>query len=122
MANDSIENIPKPRRELLDSNPNFPFNLLLKVESKSVNWRNYNLKKVNYITEKEIQKIKSSNETYFSISYPIFSKDNKYARISVFEHKFPKGNCVAYIYKYKNKVWTQVIESEQYRGKIMIAY
>jgi hypothetical protein len=66
-ANDSINlTFPNGKREFLKSFPNFPFDLGLKVKSEKINWKNYNLEKVKYITEVQAEKItRTTKEIYF---------------------------------------------------------
>lgn len=168
-ANDSINiSSPKTKREFLESYPNFPFELGLKVKSEKINWKNYNLEKAKYITEEQAKKItgiitevyfvdenieiekydylnenkdfnelivkknkkwtdeeirtvivkslkedaelQKENKVYFVFSNPIFSNDNEYARVSVLSNRRCKGECITYIYHYKNEVWTQIAE------------
>ncbi|TYA52731.1 hypothetical protein [Formosa maritima] len=49
-------------------------------------------------------------KVYFQFSKPIFSKDNKYARISIFINRRCNGNGFTAIYKNDNGTWKKLIE------------
>jgi hypothetical protein len=59
---------------------------------------------------------------YFQFSQPIFSKDKKYARISISKNQRCNGNGFTALYKNDNGTWMRLIEFNQFETKTVTTH
>ncbi|MEP2278965.1 hypothetical protein [Maribacter sp.] len=90
--------------------------------NKNKIWKN---KKLNQELVKawEIdEKINDEENIYFQISKPIFSKDHKYAKISILENQRCKGEGYTELYRYHNETWEMLLRYNFVSSKVWISH
>jgi len=70
----------------------------------------------------EDEKRNLEEKLYFQFSKPIFSKDKKYARISIFKRRRCKGNGFTALYKNDNGIWKKLIEYNQVASIVSMSH
>lgn len=89
------------------------------VVRKSKKWSKKRVwEEIYKVWQDNILKKVEQNKCY-ELSFPIFSKDGKYARISLFEHRIGGGNSIVYIYKYENDNWKFLAEFNNYETSVI---
>jgi len=68
------------------------------------------------------EEINEEENIYFQISKPIFSKDHKYAKISVFENHRCKGEGYTLLYRYHNESWEMLLRYNFVSSKIWTSH
>ncbi len=182
---DSLQNYQIRELKMIDKN--FPLKLIYEQGNNTINWKNYDLKKVEYVsdeyvnrksppTKKSVRFVKYNinkkeydsltknrkphtliikkkwiwnknrilenkkfhnelikawdideennreEKIYFQFSKPIFSKDEKYAKISIFKSQRCKGNGFTALYRNENGTWKKLIEFNQLDSKVSMSH
>lgn len=103
-AFDSLE-IASPNDFLFRFNQDLPKDLLLKVENRTVNWKEYNLDKVKYITQEVTKKIIPN-------IYDVYFVSNKISNDSLYNLNKTKGINTLILKKSKKwsekKLWEEI--------------
>jgi len=160
------------KKELLKIDPNMPIDLFDRYTDTTLNWKNYNLENVKYVSEsypkyhkkvytlnkklnrldslienkkpqtlfirkkwfwnksrvwKEVKKawkkddeINIEDKTFYSLSYPIFSSDKNYVKITIQEQHIENGIGSTLIYRLKNGNWEKVFEYNETETKHIV--
>ena len=95
--------------ELLKTNREIDLNTF--IVKRDMKWDDY---EVRSQVKKTWNDMPVSKKVYYSFSMPIFSKDNKYARIAVLEMGKCSGDVTTYIYRFEKNTWRQILEFHNY--------
>ena len=68
------------------------------------------------------EEINEEENVYFQISKPIFSKDHKYAKISIFENHRCNGEGHTAIYRYHNETWEMLLRYNFVSSKVWTSH
>ncbi len=68
------------------------------------------------------EELNLEEKVYFQFSRPVFSKDRKYVRVSVFKNGRCKGNGFTALYKNVNGVWNKLIEYNQVVSMVSMSH
>ena len=108
-------NIGQKEYNSLTKNRN-PHTVIVKKKwfwSKNRIWKNEKFKEELIKAWKIDEKYNIEEKVYFRFSKPIFSKDKKYARISIFKNRRCNGNGFTALYKNDKGTWKKLIEFNQ---------
>ncbi|MFV1449070.1 hypothetical protein VBZ51_07980 [Maribacter sp. HS] len=185
IINDSLQKFQIRELKLLDNN--FPLDLIYRSNEETIDWTNYSLKNIKYLSSDEYksfspplgksiifvrfnikrgkydsilrykkhhtivvkkkllwnktkiwenkklneelvkaweidEEINAEENIYFQISKPIFSKDHKYAKISIFENQRCKGEGYTVLYRYHNETWEMLLRYNFVSTKIWTSH
>ncbi|NMH87699.1 hypothetical protein [Flavivirga algicola] len=61
-------------------------------------------------------------KVYFQFSRPVFSKDGKYAKVSIFKNSRCKGTGFTALYKNENGIWNKLIEYNKVVSEVSMSH
>lgn len=102
-----------------------PHTLIVKKKwhwNKNRIWKNEKFHKELINAWKLDEEQNKEEKIYFQFSKPIFSKDLKYARISIFKNRRCNGNGVTAIYRNDNGTWKKLIEYNQVASVVSMSH
>lgn len=102
-----------------------PHTLLVKkkwIWNKKRVWTNKKFYNELVKAEKMDDMQKLEEKVYFQFSKPIFSEDNKYARVSIFKNRRKNGDGFTALYKNENGIWKKIMEYNPVVRTVMTYY